>query len=89
VHQHPLPGKVNYVVKQLDVKRHMHVGPVDRVNPVALDVVREATVVVALPKETEKYLSASKSTVARAIRLAKHRSTPVRVILPDGKELMQ
>lgn len=79
IRQHPLPGKVNYIVKSVGVKRAVEDSP--------SEVVRVSTVVIALPKETAKYLSASKSVIARSIALAKHRTTPVRVILPDGTEV--
>lgn len=79
VHQHPLPSKVNFIVKSLGTQRAVHNAPGE--------VVRASTVVVALPKETEKFLASSKSLIAESIKLAKHRSTPVRVILPDGREV--
>ena len=48
------------------------------------DVVRAATIVVAAPKETEK--PAEVSGVWEAVRLAKHRSLPVKIVMPNGEE---
>lgn len=85
--QHPLPGKVNHVVKSLGV-------PVTVVSNGAMnkqfdrdEVVRKSTVLVAIQKETTVQTSSSVSPVPAAIGLAKHRSMPVRIILPNGTEV--
>lgn len=88
IHQHPLPGKVNHVVKSLGVPVSVHSMKPGYQMASMGEVVRESTVVVAITKETEKYLSGSGSPVAMSIKLAKHRSTPVRVILPSGEEVI-
>lgn len=90
--QHPLPGKVNHVVKSLGVPvTVLPFSTSERKTPllggVRDDVVRKATVVVAIPKETGAFIGDARSPVPAAIRLAKHRSMPVRIILPNGQEV--
>jgi hypothetical protein len=48
------------------------------------DVVRAATVVVAAPKEPER--PDHVEGVWEAVRFAKHRKTPVRIVMPNGEE---
>lgn len=47
-------------------------------------LVRESTTLVAAPKETEK--PGVVAGVWEAVRYAKHRRLPVRVVMPDGEE---
>jgi hypothetical protein len=64
--------------------------PLDDLNVKAIlhhgnqDVVRESTTLVAAPKDTEKPNVVE--GVWEAVRYAKHRKVPVRVVMPDGSE---
>jgi hypothetical protein len=48
------------------------------------ELVRSSTTVVAAPKEREKPNTVE--GVWEAVRYAKHRRVPVRVVMPDGTE---
>lgn len=49
------------------------------------DVVRHSTVVIAVAKETVEPLHKDDNPVWSAVKYARHRKIPVKVILPDGK----
>lgn len=90
VHQIPLPGKVNYVVKSFHVPQSVHVREGMTYQQTLAEVVRESTVLVAIQKETtvqEIKVGDWSRGIASAIGYARHRTTPVRIILPDGEEI--
>jgi hypothetical protein len=87
VHQHPLPGKVNHLVRSLGVPVTVHSRAGMRNELLRYEVVRKATVLVAIQKETTVQPLAAVTGVPAAIGLAKHRSMPVRIILPNGTEV--
>lgn len=81
VHHTLLPGKVYRIVKELGVPmvRYDQYGQNER------DVIKSASVLLAAPKEPAIRTYATRG-VWSMIGLAKHRSVPVRIVLPDGKE---
>ena len=60
----------------------LEIGAFTEQHPDDRDVVRAATLVVAAPKESQQ----SSSEVWAMIRYAKHRKTPVMVVMPNGDE---
>lgn len=81
VHHTYLPGKVYRVIKELGVPLVIH----DEHQATNGDVVKAATVLLAAPKEPDTKTYATPG-VWSIIGSAKHRSLPVRIVLPDGKE---
>lgn len=69
-----------------------HVRRLQQVTPMSTgfgderEMLREATAAIATPKEPEKPNVVQ--GVWDAVRFAKHRKIPVRVVMPDGKETM-
>lgn len=93
--QHPLPGKVNHVVRKMEsdtVKREILVdgdGSSTHRALLMIAVARRCNTLVAIQKETNiQPMQVGNNTrgVVSAIGLARHRGIPVRVILPNGKE---
>lgn len=83
VHHARLPAKVYHVTKSLEVPIVLH-GDLELYDP--REMVRKCTVIVAAPKE-QTVQSYSSGGVWSVVGFAKNRSLPVKVILPDGKEV--
>lgn len=95
VHFPRLPSKVYQVVKKLDIPCSLHGDP--ELYDYRL-MLRECTVIIATPKETFRYKPGTTPELSKVlesmqgglwdmIRFARNRSLPVKVILPDGKEV--
>ena len=78
VHHGGVPSRVHTACRMLGVPVIHHDEPVGRDH----EVVKASSIVVAAPKETRAPVQ--KVGVWEVIKYAKHRSVPVRVVMPDG-----
>lgn len=82
IHHTRLPGKLYRVIKEQGVPSIMY----DDFGGGIQDMIRDSTVAIAFPKETTRQPYSTRRSVWSDIGYAVHRSMPVKVIMPDGRE---